>query len=432
MQAETDPKQLQNRISYLEENRRYVQNSLETVLSVGDFQKDVNSQRSPEHVLKEAQQRISDLIPFESSALYLVDETNSNFVLSVCEPEKYESIIKSKVESLIDNGFFGWALCERRGILIESEDLSRQYFLHVIATQSRTRGMFIGLFSGQKQKIHESSNSLLSIILLNTANALESLELYRLLNEKNRTLETKNEELNLEIKERTVAEAALRKSKEHIRNLTHQLINSQESERQKISLELHDGVAQDISTTRINCEILLKHKSLSQKIRKNISEISNNLYTTLKNVRDLSYDLRPPGLEELGLTQTLSELCTDFSKNNGIKIDFFSAGMDNLNLNYDIKINLYRLVQEVLNNVKKHAYAGEVRIKLVSSFPEIILRIEDNGKGFDVKKRLDEAFIKKRMGIRGMEERVSLLQGTMSIESIPSKGTKTFIKIPFQ
>ena len=97
-----------------------------------------------------------------------------------------------------------------------------------------------------------------------------------------------------------------------------------------------------------------------------------------------------------------------------------------MHLNYDIKINLYRLLQEVLSNVKKHADASEVTIKLVSSFPKIILRIEDDGKGFDVKKSLAEASIKKRMGLRSMEERVGLLQGTMRIESIPSVSIYNF------
>ena len=86
MENGSDSQRLQTRIDYLEENRRYVQNALETVLSVGDFQEDISNQQSPEHILNESQQRISNLIPFEASALYLVDEKTSDFVLSVCEP----------------------------------------------------------------------------------------------------------------------------------------------------------------------------------------------------------------------------------------------------------------------------------------------------------------------------------------------------------
>ncbi len=79
-----------------------------------------------------------------------------------------------------------------------------------------------------------------------------------------------------------------------------------------ISYELHDSVAQDLSSSRIICEILLEDNSLKPAARKQISEISENLHTTLKSVRDLSYELRPPGLEDLGLAQTLYQFCEDF------------------------------------------------------------------------------------------------------------------------
>jgi signal transduction histidine kinase len=215
-----------------------------------------------------------------------------------------------------------------------------------------------------------------------------------------------------------------------IHDLSHQLLTSQESERQRISFELHDSVAQDLSTSKIICEMLLKDNSFRPEVRKQVSEISENLHKTLSNVRDLSYELRPPGLEDLGLTHTMHELCDDFSKKTGVRNDFQSAGMDSLNLNYNTKINLYRVLQEALNNVRKHSDASNVKIRLIASFPNIILRIEDDGKGFDLKDRLTRTSNEKRMGLSSMEERVGLLLGRIDIKSIPGKGTKVFIEIP--
>ncbi len=215
-----------------------------------------------------------------------------------------------------------------------------------------------------------------------------------------------------------------------IRDLSHQLLTSQESERQRISFELHDSVAQDLSTSKIICEMLLKDNSFTPEARKQVSEVSDNLHKTLSNVRDLSYELRPPGLEDLGLTHTMHELCDEFSKKTGVRNDFQSAGMDNLNLNYNTKINLYRVLQEALNNVRKHSDASNVKIRLIASFPNIILRIEDDGKGFDLKDRLTRTSNEKRMGLSSMEERVGLLLGRIDIKSIPGKGTKVFIEVP--
>jgi signal transduction histidine kinase len=93
---------------------------------------------------------------------------------------------------------------------------------------------------------------------------------------------------------------------------------------------------------------------------------------------------------------------------------------------------MYRLVQESLNNIMKHAEAKRATIKLVASFPKIILRISDDGKGFDIKNRLAEAINEKRMGLRSMKERVSLLGGRMRINSRPGKGTKIFIDVPYK
>jgi signal transduction histidine kinase len=106
--------------------------------------------------------------------------------------------------------------------------------------------------------------------------------------------------------------------------------------------------------------------------------------------------------------------------------------MENLRLDFDTEINLYRLIQEGLNNVKKHAEAQQSTIRLLAAFPWIILRIEDDGQGFNLKQRMVVAQQEKRMGLRSMEERVDLLGGKMKIYSRISEGTKIFIEVPYR
>jgi signal transduction histidine kinase/ActR/RegA family two-component response regulator len=189
-----DAKKLLARIDYLEENRRFIQNVLETALSLGDFQENINKGYGPQHVLQEADKRINRLIPFEANAHYVVDQVKSDFALSVCNEGHLRTYIKDEVNHMIDKGYFAWAIREKRGVLISSGDHSRRFVLHVIATYSRIRGMFIGLLPDKDHKIPDTSLTLLSIILLNTANALESLEFYTLLRNQNETLEKKVED----------------------------------------------------------------------------------------------------------------------------------------------------------------------------------------------------------------------------------------------
>jgi signal transduction histidine kinase len=132
----------------------------------------------------------------------------------------------------------------------------------------------------------------------------------------------------------------------------------------------------------------------------------------------------------MGLIQTLFQYCNEFSERTGLGIEFSSAGLETMKLDSDTEINVYRLIQEGLNNVKKHAEASRVTVKLVRAFPNIILRIEDDGKGFDVDARRMASPREKRMGLQSMEERVHLLQGKMEIHSRLMHGTKIIIRIP--
>ena len=222
-----------------------------------------------------------------------------------------------------------------------------------------------------------------------------------------------------------------KRAEEQIRALTQELMKAQENERQMLSRELHDRLAQDLSTLKIGLDTLFDNQPEAPSgMRRRVSEFSGLLQESIISVRDLAYDLRPPSLGQLSLAQTIYQYCEGFTEKTGLKVDFTSAGMVDLRLDFYTEINLYRMVQEGLNNVRKHADAGQVTIRLIASFPTIILRIEDDGKGFDVEQRMATITNEKRMGLRSMEERVSLLEGKMRIQSRPTRGTKIHVEVP--
>jgi PAS domain S-box-containing protein len=224
-----------------------------------------------------------------------------------------------------------------------------------------------------------------------------------------------------------------KESEERIHTLSQQLIEAHENERQMISRELHDRVAQDLSTLKIISETFFDNQPIvSPEIRQKVTEFSSLLDRTILSVRDLTYVLRPPGLDDMGLVSGLSMYCEEFAENSTLRVDFQAYGLDHFTLGFDTQLNIYRLVQEGLNNIRKHAHAGRAMVRLVGSFPNLILRIEDDGKGFDVEERARKADSEKRMGLRSMAERVNLLRGRMKIQSRLSKGTKIEITLPCQ
>ncbi|GAB6095970.1 hypothetical protein JCM14469_22230 [Desulfatiferula olefinivorans] len=224
----------------------------------------------------------------------------------------------------------------------------------------------------------------------------------------------------------------LKKAEKHIQTLTQEIIKAQENERQRIARDLHDNVAQDLASLIISSDTLFEgFDDIPKEVRRRTEQFSKVLKRAISSIRELAYDLRPPSLDQLGLVRTLSQYCTDYSETNLIAVDFYSAGLEKLALDFDTEINLYRLIQEALNNVRKHSGADHVTIRLVASYPEIILRIEDTGQGFDLERRAAEALNEKRMGLKSMEERVKLLKGSFTIRSRPGEGTMILVKLPY-
>ncbi|MBW1743675.1 MAG: PAS domain-containing protein [Deltaproteobacteria bacterium] len=224
-----------------------------------------------------------------------------------------------------------------------------------------------------------------------------------------------------------------KQAEERAEKLSRQLIQAQDTERQMIALELHDRVAQDLSSLKIACETLLDDQpEVHDEITQKVSQLSQLCEGIITAVRDLSYDLRPIGMDRRRIARGISRYCQDFSEKTGLSVDFTSAGLADTRLDYDTRVNVYRLVQEALNNTRKHANAKHVTIKMLAAFPNIVIRIRDDGKGFDVEKRMANMTSEKHMGLRSMEERVNLLGGKMTIKSRLGQGTKLFIEVPLK
>jgi signal transduction histidine kinase len=158
-----------------DKSKQFIQNAIELALSLGDFQKEVDCQCSPDNILAEAARRIDQLMTFDASALYLIEEESSDMRLSICQPQDAQSAMGEEVEFLINEGFIAWAIREGRGVVIFSRDGSRKVLLHVMATYSRIIGMFVGIFPPQIKRLPDASLEILSIILRNAANCLESI-----------------------------------------------------------------------------------------------------------------------------------------------------------------------------------------------------------------------------------------------------------------
>lgn len=225
----------------------------------------------------------------------------------------------------------------------------------------------------------------------------------------------------------------IRRVERSIRGLTHELIRSQENERLKIASSLHDHVAQELASLRIHCDALFEQiPGMPPHARDLVSGFSKTIKSSITTVRDLAYELQPPGFDGQSLVTSLYRYCEEFSRKHGIRVDFFTGGMDTLTVDFNTENTVHRIVQEALANIKAHAGAGRAVVRLVASFPIIMLRIEDDGKGFDVTSLKTRKNGNRPMGLISMEGRVRLQNGKLRVRSKPGMGTRILAELPFQ
>ena len=209
------------------------------------------------------------------------------------------------------------------------------------------------------------------------------------------------------------------------------ILEAQENERKRISRDIHDGPAQYVSNILMKAEITEKIiKTNLQEGLNELVELKKSIKLALKEIRGIIYDLRPMSLDDLGLNTTIDEFVKKFKLDHNINIETRNKPIK-IEIDTIIQVAIFRIIQEVFNNIKKHSKANNVRLDLDYGTKYIRLIIADDGVGFDYEKTLEQVKAKNTsFGLVGIIERVEQFQGTIVIDSSIRKGTSYNIKLP--
>ena len=263
------------------------------------------------------------------------------------------------------------------------------------------------------------------------------------LKRRNLLLVESNQRQAVEIVANKRAEKALRESEEHLRelfygacqmeenlrSLSNRVLHLQEEERKHISRELHDEVGQALTAISLTLAALKNNGAgESPKSRQKISEAQQLLQGTMETVHNFTRELRPRMLDELGLLPALRAYMKSFAKRTGLRVQL-RAGAATKKLNDSQKTVLFRIAQESLTNVAKHAAATQVSVVIRKAGDSVCMEVIDDGKSFR-EDAANSAKRKQRLGLLGMQERARLVNGKFTIKPKPGKGTTIRVVIP--
>ncbi|MBI5627747.1 MAG: sensor histidine kinase, partial [Candidatus Rokubacteria bacterium] len=221
----------------------------------------------------------------------------------------------------------------------------------------------------------------------------------------------------------------LRAKEQMRRELLQKVISAQEEERKRVARELHDETGQSLASLMVGLKVLESQDRLEE-VKGKVADLRSVVDKVLRDIHDLAWELRPSLLDSLGLAAAIQRSAEEYRERPGLRIDCQVTDLDQKRLPPEVETAAYRIVQEALTNVAKHAQATRASVVLRHRGTSLLAIVEDDGKGFDVDAILGAAPIEKRLGLFGMSERAALLGGRFSLESTPGKGTTVFVEIP--
>lgn len=216
-----------------------------------------------------------------------------------------------------------------------------------------------------------------------------------------------------------------------VKALIEQLVTVQEEERRRIARNLHDHIGQQLTALRLALGSMRndEHSAAQSRQLDKIEEMTSKMD---RDLDFLAWELRPAALDDVGLEAALAQFVATWSNQHQIPAGFHGSRWEGERLPTHIESNLYRITQEALNNVVKHAGATDVSVLLERRADEALLIVEDNGRGFDVDKARAARSRHAGMGLVGMEERAALIGATLQFEAAPGKGSTLFVRVPLR
>ncbi len=217
----------------------------------------------------------------------------------------------------------------------------------------------------------------------------------------------------------------LEQSYAHMRDLSRQVIEAQENERRAIGRELHDEIGQTLTGLKILVEMVQRQSVETS--REKLVQMQDVVGELIDHVNALSLDLRPPMLDDLGLLPALLWFIDRFTSRMNVTVAFQHDGLQNKRFTPAVETAVYRLVQEALTNIARHAKVETANVRILVREKYLELSVEDQGAGFDVQTAFER---RDALGLNGMRERVRLLDGDLNVDSTPGVGTRIFIRLP--
>jgi signal transduction histidine kinase len=317
------------------------------------------------------------------------------------------------------------------------ETTTATFFLSIIALLGTMQGF--GLYA--RAEPEEALLVYQSFIAANSWMALAVAAVIAHRNQYRAELQRARDELELRVRQRTLElseanrtlQTTIRqkqKAQEAHAQVLRLLDGVEDAERHRISRELHDRLGQELTAAKLAVNMIKKLSPMALSVEQCVKRLEQLMDSLMRNVHRLAWELRPAVLDDFGLSTTLRRYAKEWTVNSGVEVDFHDDNVAAYRLPPHLEITLYRISQEALTNVFKHAKARRVCIVLERRSDHVQLIVEDDGRGFDVEDVIGKTDPHAKLGLLGMHERVMLVGGTLDIESTPEKGTAVFVRIP--
>ena len=222
-----------------------------------------------------------------------------------------------------------------------------------------------------------------------------------------------------------------RQQQANVRAYIQQITRAQEEERKRIARDLHDDVSPDIIVLiqKLDNITSAQHPKIAT-VQNNLQEVRDQAVKALEGLRATAQGLRPRIIDDLGLVAALEWIAEELERDQKIHTKVETKGIDR-KLQSETQILLFRIAQEALNNIRKHAHASNVTIGLEGGDNDIKMTVTDDGQGFEAPEKIEGMVSAGRLGLMGMHERARLLNGTLQIKSTPGKGTEISVRLPW-